>query len=298
MSIEQRLREAIDEHIGDPRPDDDAWGGIRRRIEGGVAPEPKTHRERRQRVFAAAVAVVVFGAVAIGLGLSIRQGRSPSNPGSVTPPADVIVLSPLPAEGIAAMWSKNDRNGVSFVWLDGTVAATISDATIYKPGGRPGTVVLLRGKDEYLLLDPVAHVLRKISKSHADHLTRLVPWPATPHGAPGIWWWVAQSPDGGGKLGQSYQHNSECSVPIAMLQSSSAPSFEPITGQSLQTAQPSTALGWTSSNQAIAAVGLEACGQGQHRFAEGVYLFDAVGHPTASVKMPAGSYSFQMWSAP
>lgn len=213
-----------------------------------------------------------------------------------------IVLPPLPDSGIAAMWSRENSVGVSFVNLEGEVVATVRNAIIYRPGGPPGTVVLVRGENRHWVLDARDHVLRSVSESEANQIVNgdRGPFPPTPANSVGDWAWVEGSPDGTETLGQYWQSGygsqlSECSKPIAMIQRPSSGDPEPITGQSLGQPQPTYALGWASAGHPLAAVMVGPCGSPLTEFAEGVHVFDeAGGHER--VNMPAGSYSFQMWT--
>jgi hypothetical protein len=196
----------------------------------------------------------------------VLQARDAGPTVSTSPAQDTIELPPLPASGFAAMWSRDEGTGVSFVGLDGEVLATVPDATIYEPGGPPGVVVLVRGEDEFLLLDAEDHVLRSISKAEADEIVASVPSGLlNPSRSVGEWAWVRSSPDGTDVIGQYWQNGygsqlSECSKPIAMISTSEDAEPRAITGQPLGQVQPTYALGWTPSGLPIAAVTLGPCG--------------------------------------
>jgi hypothetical protein len=291
-------------------PPDELWAVAR---DKAATIEPGASAVARARRF-----TIIAVALLIGLGGVVALTRAfdrdlPAVPPDVThtpvetPSSDrVIELPPLPSSGVAAMWSRdNNATGVSFVGLDGEVAATIRNAIIYQSGPlrSPDTLVLALDKTGYWLLDADAHELRRITRSRADQLVTSDSGPRLPipPNSTGEWAWVRRSPDGTELLGQYWQNGygaflSECSKPIAMLQGASASAPEPITGQSLGNVQPTNALGWAAPGHAVVEVAVGPCST-SGRFAPGVYIFDGIGQTSQRVRMPTGSYTFQMWSA-
>jgi hypothetical protein len=111
MSIEERLRLAIDQSVRQPQADDAAWAGIQRRIAKGSSPQARPPHRRGQRVIAGAVAVLIFGVVVIGLGLAIRSGQQPTIATQADPLSSVahgwtqLPLPPSPASNTASVWT-------------------------------------------------------------------------------------------------------------------------------------------------------------------------------------------------
>jgi hypothetical protein len=206
----------------------------------------------------------------------------------------VIELPPLTDTGLAALWSRaNNSVGVSLVTLRGRVLATVHNVTIYEAGRTPpGLVILNRGDRQYWVLDVSAHELRRVSPARAYKLVQQHGPASLPSDA---FAWSVAAPGSTQVLGQYWQQVSECQKPIALLRSGPGAQASPVTGDPLVNAQPSYALGWSDDSEAVVFVARGPCDPGTAQFHDGVYLFDTHGG-VQRLKLPVGSYAFQMWS--
>jgi hypothetical protein len=215
--------------------------------------------------------------------------------------ARIIRLPALPARGIAATWSRGNHTiGVSFLNLQGRVLATVRDAVLFEPNSSPGYVILKKsvsyGAVFYRLL-PNMHLLHATPRTEVDHLlpaTSPVDLPE-PTGGAGSWLWAIASPDGQSILAQWQQQVSECQLPVAMIGGPVGMIPQPMTGDPLQRAGASFALGWTPASQPVVYVAQGPC-VSIARLREGVYVFKGAGTPSP-IPTPPWSYGYRMWGA-
>jgi len=187
MTIEERLRGAIDRHVGDPQADDRAWAQIQRRIPHEVAPELEPHHGHGQRIVAAVIAVLVFGVVASGLGVAIRRGEQPSVsvPQPTADPLSVVKqgwtelpLPPEPASQTASVWTGTELFSWGGYGTDPTTKRETLLATGFAfdpssntwspipsaPAGRAGAIAIWTGSEALFLFG------HDNSKGYADGL--------------------------------------------------------------------------------------------------------------------------------
>jgi hypothetical protein len=203
-------------------------------------------------------------------------------------------LPRLPKTGLAAGWSRGNKEGVSLLDLRGRIYATVHGAGIYSADRTPpGLIILVMHNHEYWLLDVSAHELRGIRSYRAEKLVSERGSASLPHDALA---WSVPAPIGPQVLGQYWRQVSECQKPVAVIRPDPGSQLMPVTGDPLKDAQPTYALGWVDDNKALVSVARGPCDAGTARFREGVYMFSSDGD-AQRLEVPSGSYMFQMWGS-
>jgi hypothetical protein len=88
MRIEERLRDAIEGHVGEPRADETAWSDLQRRVESASTAE--VARGTSHRLVAAIVAFAVFGGA-----VALLWSATSSNPTTPSVSADPLATIPV-----------------------------------------------------------------------------------------------------------------------------------------------------------------------------------------------------------